>query len=329
MDTPADEHVEDLEAGARIARELDIVGDRREVKVAGIRVSGRRRRPAGEKPPLERQLRLTGRLWLAAGLTMIVLWITLFTWPASRNWWTERDLMLLEWFVELRTDILTSIADVAAFFGTPAFVRVLRLGTLLALVVVRRWRHVFAVLIAIVIVAVTVFGLQELVARPRPFVPIIGSWSGASHPSATVAGIAVTLSAMAYSLVPAGRRRWVALGMGASVTFLIGLANVYLGVDHPTDVVVSAVYAPAVTVVLFRWFAPETSFPVAWRRGVTAHLDVSGRRGEAIKRAVGRQLGMQVLAIEPFGQEGSGGSTPVRLRVAGDPDQWVFAKLYS
>jgi tRNA A-37 threonylcarbamoyl transferase component Bud32 len=62
---------------------------------------------------------------------------------------------------------------------------------------------------------------------------------------------------------------------------------------------------------------------------VTAHLDVTGERGEAIRHAVGEQLGMEVLELKPFGLEGSGGSTPLRMKVAGDPDQYVFAKLYS
>jgi tRNA A-37 threonylcarbamoyl transferase component Bud32 len=33
--------------------------------------------------------------------------------------------------------------------------------------------------------------------------------------------------------------------------------------------------------------------------------------------------------VKPFGQEGSGGSTPLRLRVRGDPDTFLFAKLYA
>ncbi|MDX2343916.1 MAG: hypothetical protein QNL26_08690, partial [Acidimicrobiia bacterium] len=110
---------------------------------------------------------------------------------------------------------------------------------------------------------------------------------------------------------------------------LLVLAQLYLGVDHPSDAIVAAIYAPAVTVVLFRWFAPESVFPVSWKRGVAAHLDVTGERGEAIKRAVGDQLGLDVLDIKPFGLEGSGGSTPLRLEVDGDTNQYVFAKLYS
>jgi hypothetical protein len=92
---------------------------------------------------------------------------------------------------------------------------------------------------------------------------------------------------------------------------------------------VSAVFGLAVAVLLFRWFAPEAAFPVTWSPGVTAHMDLSGARGEAIRAAVHEQLGMIVIDMEPFGLDGSGGSTPMRLRVKGDPDQWVFAKLYS
>ena len=42
------------------------------------------------------------------------------------------------------------------------------------------------------------------------------------------------------------------------------------------------------------------------------------------------QLGLQVKEIKPVGLAGSGGSTPLRLCVAGEPnDQWLFAKLYA
>jgi tRNA A-37 threonylcarbamoyl transferase component Bud32 len=53
-------------------------------------------------------------------------------------------------------------------------------------------------------------------------------------------------------------------------------------------------------VIAFRIFAPNDSFPVTYRRGTAAHLDV----------------------------EGMGGSTPLRLRVEGRSD-YLFAKLYA
>jgi hypothetical protein len=41
------------------------------------------------------------------------------------------------------------------------------------------------------------------------------------------------------------------------------------------------------------------------------------------------QLGLTVVDIRPVGLAGSGGSTPLRLRIAGDPDTYVFGKLYA
>jgi hypothetical protein len=41
------------------------------------------------------------------------------------------------------------------------------------------------------------------------------------------------------------------------------------------------------------------------------------------------QLGLTVLEIRPVGLESSAGSTPLRLRVEGGPEEYVFAKLYT
>ncbi len=308
---------------------LPALGERREIRIAGIRVAGRRRRPSGEKAPLPRELRTAGRLWLLGGLAMVAIWISLFAFPESANWWTDRDNSILEQFVEARSSALTSLADATALLGSSWLIRILRIGALLALLFVRRFRHFFAVLLAIILVQATVDGLQEVVGRPRPLFPIIGDWEGASHPSGPVARLGVTAAAMAYTLVPKGRGRHLAFGVSGFLVLALILARIYLGVDHPSDAVVAAIFSFAVVAVLFRWFAPEGTFPVTWKPGVTAHLNVTGERGKAIQRGVSEQLGLEVLEVKPFGLEGSGGSTPLRLKVAGDPDQYVFAKLYS
>ena len=85
----------------------------------------------------------------------------------------------------------------------------------------------------------------------------------------------------------------------------------------------------AIAVTAFRFFTPNEVFPVAYRRGRTAHVDVTGRRGEAIRQAVRDQLGLTVTEIKPVGLESSAGSTPLRLRVQDGPDEFVFAKLYT
>lgn len=319
-------------SGGGVARELDLVGRRREFKIAGVKVAGRRRRPSGGAAPLPRELRTAGQLWLLAGIGMIIVWFSLFAVPSSTEWWTIQDQKVLDWMVDRRTDAWTSLAKALNALTSEWLVRFLRVGTLLALIFVKRWRHFFAVLLAVFIVEVAGVFVQEWVGRARPLVPIITEWEGPAHPSRPIGALGITLGAMAYSLIPTSQlRRGVLVGSGVLVT-VVAAGRVYLGVDHPSDAWVALLFAPAVAVVVFRLFAPEASFPVSWQRGVTAHLDVTGRRGEAIRRALSDQLGLDVVAIEPFGQEGSGGSTPLRLELAPDDshgEDYLFAKLYS
>jgi len=315
-----------------VAAELDLLGERRELRFAGIRIAGRRRRPSGERAPLPRELSFGGRMWLAAGVGVLLIWLSLFAVPSTTDWWTDRDVTVLKWMVGLRTELGTTIAKSLHWLGSEWVVRTLRIGTLVALMVVRRWRHLFAVLIAIVVVELSVSAIQEAVGRIRPTVDIIGTWSGPAHPSRPVAAFGVTAMAMSLSLVPKGRYRAIAMYLGAILTLLLGAGRMYLGVDHPTDVFVSILFAPAVAFVMFRWFAPNSVFPVTWKPGVKAHLDITGARGAAIRRAVKEQIGVDVLAIEPFNLDGSGGSTPLRLKVAHDvsvADAYLFSKLYS
>jgi membrane-associated phospholipid phosphatase len=281
---------------------------------------------------LPRQLRAAGHLWLLSGLAVFAVWFSLFIVPSSTDWWTRQDLKVMEWFVDRRTETWTAIAKAFNALTSEWFLRVLRIGTLLALIWVRRWRHFFAVLLTLVIVLGTGELMQELVGRPRPLVPILADWEGTPHPSLPLGNLAVTLAVMAYSLVPSSLLRRGLLAGSGVLLIVVALSRIYLGVDHPSDAWVAMMFAPAVAVVTFRLFAPEAAFPVSWKRGVTAHLDVSGRRGEAIRTAVAEQLGIDVVAIEPFGQEGSGGSTPLRLELAPDDshqEDYLFAKLYS
>ena len=86
----------------------------------------------------------------------------------------------------------------------------------------------------------------------------------------------------------------------------------------------------AVPLLAFRWFTPNEVFPVSYRRGRSAHLDVGGARGEAIRRALQDQLGLIVDEVKPFGLAGSAGSTPLRITRQGRPaDSYLFGKLYA
>jgi hypothetical protein len=91
-------------------------------------------------------------------------------------------------------------------------------------------------------------------------------------------------------------------------------------------VLFAVVVGVAIPLAAFRLFVPNETFPVNYRRGRTAHLDVTGARHDAIAQALEEQLGVIPVAIKPFNLEGSGGSTPLRITVKGDPET-AFGEL--
>ena len=141
--------------------------------------------------------------------------------------------------------------------------------------------------------------------------------------------LTIFLMGAVYCLVVPGRPRAWAKAAAAVVLTVFCLARLYLAVDHLDDVLLAVALGVAVPVAAFRYFTPNEVFPVVYRRGRTAHVDVGGRRGDAIRLAVRDQLGLTVLEIKPVGLESSAGSTPLRLRVEGGPEEYLFAKLYT
>jgi tRNA A-37 threonylcarbamoyl transferase component Bud32/membrane-associated phospholipid phosphatase len=295
--------------------------------------SAKRRRPSGEAPPLPRDLGRSGKFWIMMiAYLLLVMLVVVFFKPASALF--ERwDATRIRWVTSIRTGWLTNLALAINAIASAWWIRALRWGTIAVLVVFRRWRHLFTFLGAIIAVEVLTYQLSQGLGRPRPVgIRILAGWQGFSMPSRPVASFAVTLVGILYALLVAGRPRAIGKWIVGALIVLLVFARIYLGVDHPTDAGMGAVIAIAITLVAFRWFTPNDVFPVEYRRGKSAHLDVSGLRGEAIRTAVRDQLGLTVLDIKPVGLAGSGGSTPLRLRVAAtdtEPETYLFAKLYA
>lgn len=249
-------------------------------------------------------------------------------------WFDRGNASIARAITGVRTGWLTSFAlDIDRLLASRATVGILRLGALVAMTMFRRWRHVLAFLVSVIAVEAVVYELSILVAVARPVgVRILGPWSGFSFSSAPVAALTVTLAGTAYGLLPAGRPRSEGMWVAGAVVALLGASRLYLGLDNLTDVIAALILGFTIPVVSFRFIAPNDVFPVTYRRARAAHLDVTGRRGEAIKAAVHDQLGLTVRDIQPVGLAGSGGSTPLRLVVAeddGGAERRVFAKLYA
>jgi tRNA A-37 threonylcarbamoyl transferase component Bud32 len=247
---------------------------------------------------------------------------------------TRADLAVLQLVARLRTPAATSVARAVDHLGASAVSRFVAWATIAVLAGWRRFQHLIAYLAVLLAGSFVVTIVALRLARMRPAeVAIIGGWRGYANPSRPVAGLALVLSGVVYTLAPAGpwrRRATIAAGLA-----LGGLcaARLYLAVDHPTDVFAGLAIGWALPALMYGWATPDEAFPVTYRRGRRAHLDIGGSRGVAIRRALDHQLGLSVESLEPFGLGGSAGSTPLRLRVRRGRDATgatvVFAKLYA
>src|SRR5215217_976294 len=304
-----------------------------EFRPAGIRRSPRRRRPSGQPPPLPHHLQTTGVGWLVAAVVLVALSLVVFAdglrGPAVAV--TVVDDAVVGWLAGLEVPGLVPVMGGLAALDSYLAITVLLWGLLLALLVRRRFRQLLVVLLAWILQGFVIqFLLAPLVQRPRPFgVEFRTDWAAWALPSEQMGALVVVLVGILYGLVPEGRWRqigkWVATGLVA----LIALARMYLGVEAPTDILVGVAIGVAIALLCFRLLAPSEVFPISYRRGRAAHLDVGGARGQAIRRALHDQLGLVVAEVEPFGLAGSAGSTPLRITVTGDPPTVLFGKLYA
>jgi hypothetical protein len=296
------------------------------------RQSRRRRRPSGAPPPLPRHLETTGVGWLLAAVGLVAVFTISFA--ASRHGAavavTAADDRVVRWLTGLRGGWLGGVVAVAAFPASWLASKILAWCIVVPLLVFRRIRHLVVYVVALAVTSVLTVVLSAVLKRPRPFgVVIDGSWNGYALPSIQIAILAASLVSVLYVLVPEGRWRQAGKWAATAIVALAGLARVALGLDAPTDVLLGAVIGVTIPLLAYRWFTPNEVFPVSYKRGRTAHLDVGGVRGQAIRRALQDQLGLSVEEVKPFGLSGSAGSTPLRITVKGDPSPVLFGKLYA
>jgi tRNA A-37 threonylcarbamoyl transferase component Bud32 len=219
---------------------------------------------------------------------------------------------------------------VAAFPASWLASKILAWCIVVPLLVFRRIRHLVVYVVALAVASQLAVVLSAVLKRPRPFgVVIDGTWNGYALPSVQVAILAAGLVSAVYVLVPEGRWRQAGKLAATAIVALAGLARVALGLDAPADVLLGAVIGVTIPLLAFRWFTPNEVFPVSYRRGRSAHLDIEGNRGQAIRRAVQDRLGLTVEEVKPFGLAGSAGSTPLRIKLKGDPPWVLFGKLYA
>src|SRR6266487_2605967 len=292
--------------------------------------TGRQRRPTGAPPPLPHPFRVTTTAWLLLAVAIVTCAFLFSQHTAWLRLDDRANTWLLRRLADARTPWLTSLASGIKEAGSGWGVTGVGLSVVALTMIFRRWRHLLVFVGSLFFLVIVGQRIYYGLSRPRPYgVSIIDSWGGYSAPSPPVATLTIFLMGAVYCLVVPGRPRAYAKAAVAVVLTVFCLARLYLAVDHLDDVLLAVALGVAIPVTAFRYFTPNEVFPVVYRRGRTAHVDVTGRRGEAIRLATRDQLGLSVLEIKPVGLESSAGSTPLRLQVEGDPAQYLFAKLYT
>ena len=290
----------------------------------------RRRRPTGAPPPLPHPVSVTTMAWLVLAAVVLAGVIVILVRAPSLRLDDQVNAAVLRLFARARTPWLTDVARgiSAACSGWGA--AVLGLSAVVLTMAFRRWRHLLVFLCSLFVLEIAIQLIASGLTRPRPYgVRIIAGWAGFSAPAVSVMILTLFLMGITYCLVVPGRPRSYAKAATAVIVTVFCLACLYLAVDHVDDLLLGLALGVAIPVSAFRFFTPNELFPVAYRRGNTAHVDVTGRRGEAIRQGMRDQLGLTVTGITPVGLESSAGSTPLRLRTEGGPQEYVFAKLYT
>ncbi len=292
--------------------------------------AGRQRRPSGAPPPLPRHIERSGLIWLAVAIVAAGAATALFARGLGR--WavdvTVIDDAMTRRVAGLPVPGFTAAARVIAEAGAAPATVIAGFVLLLALVAARRFRHLLVLVVSYEVLTLLTTIFLLVVHRPLPFgVPIQFRWAGFSMPSVEIEKVCAVLTGALYTLVPAGRWRRRGGWAAVAIIVVIGLSRMRLGVDAPTDVLLGAILGVTVPLLGMRLFAPEESFPVVYGGAHGAHLDLGGARGEAIRRALNEQMGIEVSSVEPFGLAGGrvqpdaaapgrrAGRTPVRQAV--------------
>ncbi|MGD0928672.1 MAG: hypothetical protein ABR926_26160, partial [Streptosporangiaceae bacterium] len=291
-----------------------------------VRRAPRHRRPTGAPPPLPHPVSVTTRAWLVLVVVVLAGVIVISVRAPSLRLDDQVNAAVLRFFARARTPWLTDVARGISAAGPGWGATVVGLSAVAATIAFRRWRHLLVFLCSLLVLEIAIQLIASGLTRPRPYgVRIIAGWAGYSAPAVSAAILTFLLMGIAYCLVVPGRPRSYAKAAIAVIVTVFCLACLYLAVDHVDDLLLGVALGVAIPVSAFRFFTPNAVFPVAYRRGNTAHVDVTGARGEAIRQGVRDQLGLTVAGITPVGLESSAGSTPLRLRTEGAQQEYLFA----
>jgi undecaprenyl-diphosphatase len=150
------------------------------------------------------------------------------------------DDVIPRWFADHRTPTLNEVSWWLSKAGdTHAILAVSLVFCPLAVAVLRQWRPVLFIALAMFGELTLFLATAAAVDRPRPDVPHLdGPLPTSSYPSGHIAATICLYTAIAIIVMARTDRWWQWLAVGAAIVMpaAVALSRVYRGMHHPTDV---------------------------------------------------------------------------------------------
>ena len=243
--------------------------------------SPRRRRPSGAPAPLPRNIGFSGIGWIVATATLLV-WTVI---ALHADWAlriTDRvDSAILRQIAHLRRDWLTDVLDGVNRVAMGWTMTIAAIALIVALILFRRWRDLLTFVGSVLGLELLGGFLFDEFSRPLPYdVTVIGLWRGSRIRRCRSPCSPSSLSeSSARSSYPVNHARWQPRSKPARGPPCF--PRLYLGVDHPFDVLVGISLPVAILLNAFRFFTPNDVFPVAYGGGrPRSRYRRSPRRGD-------------------------------------------------
>ena len=228
---------------------------------SSVRRTSRQRRPTGAPPPLPRTIAVSTTAWLILAVVVLAGAILVSQHGPSLRVDDRASTWVLRLLARGRTPWLTDLANGIKVVGSGWGVTVIGLAAVALTMIFRRWRHLLVFVCSLFFLEIVGQWIYLGISRPRPYgVPMIASWAGYSAPAPPVAVLTVFLIGIVYCLTVPGRPRSYAKVAITVVIAVFCLARLYLGIDHPGDVILGVAHGVAITVTAFRFFTPTRSF---------------------------------------------------------------------
>jgi undecaprenyl-diphosphatase len=194
--------------------------------------------PDAERPP-EHELVWNGRLDFLAAILLTAATATVFVLVglgSTRPMVQRIDDAFLRFMVHHRTSLWTALAKVLNVLGSVWVTLPVRVLVTAFLAVKRRWWHVSAFLLAILVSEVSISVLKAVYDRPRPPGSLVRT-GGASFPSGHAVAASVTVVAIVIALFPRGPYRWVWGTVAGGFAAVMALSRGYLAAHWLSDAI--------------------------------------------------------------------------------------------